>query len=160
MNRLSFLDELLVMVRTGEMKTEESAEEAEKLLLNFRRMVYEELKKEIFEDVTDIQTVYYAPEFDSWKAFLNHSNGNEDYAAVLDEAYTEKQLEDMWQNSHIMEDMTEEQIKSELSMQIGQLKMLNIVNQYSNPVNPDGEARARDMIHARLKGLFNILYEG
>lgn len=114
MNRLTFLDELLIMVRSGEIKTEESSDDAERLLLNFKCMVYEELKKEIFEDVTDIQTVYYAPEFDSWKAFLNHCNGNEDYAAVLAQTCTEEQLEQLWQSSHVMEDMTEGQIKSDM----------------------------------------------
>lgn len=160
MNRLTFLDELLVMIRSGEIKTEESSDDAERLLLSFKLMVYEELKKEIFEDVTDIQTVYYAPEFDSWKAFLNHCNGNDDYAAVLAETYTEEQLEGMWNCSHIVEDMPEEQIKSGLLLQIEQLKMLDIVNQHTKPVNPDEESLAKDMIRARLKGLFSILYEG
>lgn len=160
MDKLAFLDELVIMVQTGEIMPEEGSESAKKLLMDIRRIVHESLAEEIYNDVTDTKTAYFAPEYKSWKTFLSDCNGNIDYKVVLEESYTEEELESLWQCSHIMEDMTREQIRDDLFLQMCQLKMMSLVRKNATLVNPQSEKRTLEGIKARIKGLFNILYEG
>lgn len=167
MGKLNFLEELLIMVRNGEIRTEEAPEDAGKLLLEIRQIVCEKVQEEIYSDVTDGQTMYYAPEYESWKTFLNKCNGTADYKEVLEESYTEEQLENLWQSSHIMEDMPREQITEELLYQIDLLRILTtpiqLVGQPA-PYQKLEQERAADEIQQepiknRIKGLLNMLYE-
>lgn len=159
MNCLKLLDNLLIMVKTGEIKLGVDGLDAEEELYAIRNIVVESLYDEIVCDVTDIKTEYYAPEYASWRKYLSDCDGNADYEGVLFESFEEKELEALWQNSHIAEDMSESKIKEELLQQIGQLKMISLV---SKTASPDKSSKARSLeesMKARIKGLYNMLYE-
>lgn len=160
MDKLSLLDELLVKVSTGEIKTDtEDNDAAAKILSEIRRVVEAAIYAEIIKDVTNLHTGYYAPEYPTWKHYLNDCNGFEDYRIVLEQAFTNEELEALWQNSHIEEEMAEAQIKEDICMQIGQLKMLQLVEKIAAPRNPEKARMMIEAIKARIWGLYNILYE-
>lgn len=100
MNKLKFVDELLVMLHTGELPpTEETPREVEKILEDIRETVCRSLHQEIVDDIKDPRTAYYAPRYASWMDFLTDCNGNEDYATVMQKDFSEDILERMWQIS-------------------------------------------------------------
>ncbi|MBQ9135969.1 MAG: hypothetical protein IJX66_07765 [Lachnospiraceae bacterium] len=160
MDKLSLLDELLVKVSTGEIKTDTGDKETvAKILSEIRQVIEVATYAEIVQDVTNLHTGYFAPEYPSWKHYLIDCRGDEDYRTVLEQAFTNEELEALWQNSHIEEEMSEKQIKEDICRQIGQLKMIQLVQKTSTPRNPE---KARTMIEgmkARIVGLYNILYE-
>lgn len=160
MDKLQLLDELIIKVNTGEIKTDtEDNEKAAKILLEIRRTVEAATYAEIVGDITDLHTGYYAPEHPTWKHFLNHCNGYNDYRDVLEHAFTNEDIEALWQNSHIVEEMSEEEIKAQICSQIGQLKMMQLVERHSAPVNPEKVKTIKEGIRARILGLYNILFE-
>lgn len=159
MNHLAFLDELLVMVNTGEINTVEGKNDSIEMLQNIKMIVRRELCNEVVRDVTDARTEYFAPEYESWKTFLSDCNGDADYEQVLEDSFTEEELEILWQSSHITEELTEEQVKEDILLQIGQLKMLEIVNRKHKARNPIKALEMTAEIKARLQGLYNMLYE-
>ncbi len=160
MDKLSLLDELLVKVNTGEIKTDtEDNEVAAKILSEIRQVIEAATYAEIVQDVTDLHTGYFAPEYPSWKHYLNDCNGYEDYRTVLEQAFTNEELEALWQNSHIEEEMTEAQIKEDICKQIGQLKMIQLVQKTSTMRNPKKVRTMIEGMKARIIGLYNILYE-
>lgn len=159
MDRLALLDELLVMVRAGEIATVEGNEETEQLLLEIRRIVHESLSEEIYKDITASDTSYFAPEYESWTNFLNYCDGNSDYAAVLKESYTEKELEILWQYSHIMEELTEKKAIDALILAMKQLKMIQLLRKSSVPCDPQQARKIREGLWARIIGVYNQLYE-
>lgn len=160
MDKLTLLDELIIRIRTEEIKTvEASNKESAEILIEIRQLVEKALYDEVVGDITNYQTEYYAPEYDSWKQFLADCNGYEDYEKVLDSKFEEKELEALWQASHIAEDMDEIRIKEEMMFQIGQLKMLFLVHKWAKPINPEKNRQRMAEIEARIKGLYNMLYE-
>lgn len=159
MDRLALLDELVVMVRAGEIATVEGNEETEQLLLEIRRIVHETLSEEIYKDITASDTSYFAPEYESWMNFLNYCDGNSDYAAVLEESYTEEELESLWQCSHIMEELTEKKAIDALILAMKQLKMLQLVRKSFVPCDPQRERKIREGLRAQIIGFYNQLYE-
>lgn len=165
MGKLNLLEELSIMVRNGAIQTAEGPEAAEMLLQEIRQIVWEKVKEDIYDDVTDLPTRHYAPDFDSWKTFLSACNGTADYKKVLEEGYTEEQLENLWQTSHDMSYVSKEQVKEELLNQLDQLSILTM------PIQSDGQPDfyetleqmreaneiRKEAIKLRLKGLYNIL---
>ncbi len=158
MNKLALIDELIAMNKTGEIKFEEPKKDVENMLREIRKSVWTDLQREIERDVTGIHTGYFAPEFDSWKQFLNYCNGNEDYEQALD-SFSDSQLEILWQNSHIVETLDEMQIKTEMVKLIGQLKILDVAGRTST-AGAEKRLKTMEAIEARILGLYNILYEG
>lgn len=159
MNCLKLLDDLLIMVKTGEIKLGMEVSEAEEELRIIQNVVRESLYAEIVCDVTDIKTEYYAPEYASWKEYLSDCDGNADYKDVLFESFQEKELEALWQNSHIAEDMPENKIREEMLQQIGQLKMISLVSKTASPVKSPKARSLEESLKARIRGLYNMLYE-
>lgn len=159
MDRLNFLEELLIMVRTGEINHPDGREDAERTLLEIRDMVQTALKEEVFQDITDRDTVFYAPEHESWKDFLIDCNGYADYAKAVD-GYTEKELEELWEASHLADRMDEEQLRKKIFREIANLKMREIlVRKKYVPENlEECQQRVRES-KAKIKGFYNILYE-
>jgi len=159
MDKLAILDDLIAKIHIGEVVLEaDTRVQYEKALRELRGLVKKDLREEIVRDITDLHTEYYAPEHDSWKAFLNHCNGGSDYAAVLEE-FDESELENLWQNSHIPEEMNEAEIRADMMCQIGKLKMLSIVNRDFDCTDHDKANEMISGIVARIKGLYNMLYE-
>lgn len=158
MNKLELLDELIIRVKTKEITLQEGTEDALTTLLDIVRVVEQSLYDEIVRDITDSRTEYFAPEYPSWKHFLADCNGYGDYRQMLIK-FTNEELESMWQNSHIAEDMTEEKIKADMVLQIGQLKMLSLMGRPGQASNADKIRKMSDGIEARIKGLYNMLYE-
>lgn len=156
MDKLELLKELSIMVHTGEIQTVEDAADAEEMLSEIRQIVMKALKTEVFDNITDKNTVFYAPEYVSWKDFLNHCNGNEDYAAAL-ESYTEEELAALWEASHIAGRMDEQQIKNGIFHQFATWKMYQILLK-KKYILPDHTLQERE-IAAKVKGFYNILYE-
>ncbi len=75
---------------------------------------------------------------------------------MLNKNYTNEMLEELWQNSHISENMTEKEIKVNLALLIGQLKMLSLFNRIgAKPLNHSIAV----VIKGRITGLYNILFE-
>lgn len=163
MGKLSFLESLEEMISTGEVIPEEGKEEGIKQLHKIKEIVEQQLIMEIYRDITAYDTAYYAPEHSDWQHFLVWLNGEKDYAEVLRQNYTNEVLEELWQYSHISENMTEKEIKKDLALQIGQLKMLSLLDKIdAKPLNPQKMNIAVGMkakIKARITGLYNILYE-
>ena len=159
MNCLKLLDDLLVMVKAGEIELGEEAHDAEEELHIIKKIVKESLYNEIVCDVTDIKTEYYAPEYASWREYLSDCDGNADYEDVLFESFEEKELEALWQNSHIAEDMSESKIKDEMLQQIGQLKMISLVSKSASPAKSSKAHSLEESMKARIRGLYNMLYE-
>lgn len=159
MDCLKLLNDLLIMVKTGEIKLEEDVAEVEAMLRMIRNTVKDALYERVVLDVTDMQTGYYAPEYASWKEYLSDCDGNKDYEDVLFESFEEKELEALWQNSHIAEDMPESKIKEEMMQQIGQLKMISLVSKTASPVKSPKARSLEESLKARIKGLYNMLYE-
>ncbi len=159
MNCLKLLDDLLVMVKAGEIELGEEAPDAEEELHVIKKIVKESLYNEIVCDVTDIKTEYYAPEYASWREYLSDCDGNADYEDVLFESFEEKELEALWQNSHIAEDMSESKIKDEMLQQIGQLKMISLVSKSASPAKASKAHSLEESMKARIRGLYNMLYE-
>lgn len=159
MDRLEFLNELLIMVRTGEINHPEGKEDAERTLLEIRDMVQAALKEEVFQDITDRDTVFYAPEHESWKEFLIACNGYEDYAKAV-EGYTEKELENLWEASHLADRMDEEQLRKKIFREIADLKMREILERkkYIPMQLEECQQHVRES-RAKIKGFYNILYE-
>lgn len=165
MGKLNLLEELLNMVRSGEIQTAEGPEAAEMLLQEIRQIVWEKVKEDIYDDVTDLPTRHYAPDFDSWKTFLAVCDGTADYKQVLEEGYTEEQLENMWLTSHDISYASKKQVQDELLYQLNQLSIL------TRPIQSDGqpdfyetleqEREANELrkeaIKLKLKGLYNML---
>lgn len=158
-NHLAFLDELLVMVKTGEINTVEGKEDSIEMLENIKMIVRRELCHEIVRNVTDARTEYFAPEYEAWKTFLSDCNGDADYEQVLEDSFTEEELESLWQSSHITEEMTQEEIKADILLQIGQLKILEKVNKTHKASNPVSMLHVTSEIKARIQGLYSMLYE-
>lgn len=159
MDYLKLLNDLLIMVKTGEIKLEEDARYAEAMLRKIQSIVRDALYEMVVRDVTDMETEYYAPEHESWKAFMLWRNGYQDYETVLNESFQEKELEALWQNSHIAEDMPESKIKEEMMQQIGQLKMISLVSKTASPEKSPKVRSLEESIKARIRGLYNMLYE-
>lgn len=168
MGKLSLLEELEIKITTGELVLESctsgqnllNLEESLQVLRDIRNCVTDVIKEEIINDITNPETVFYAPEYSDWQTFLNLANGNEDYAQVLQMEFSEEDLELLWQNSHISEELTEEEIKKALVRQIGQLKMLALVKRQGfQPSEPQKSGRIIQSAEARIKGLYNMLYE-
>ena len=159
MNCLKLLDDLLIMVKTGEITLEEDAREAEAMLHMIQNTVRDALYERVVLDITDMQTEYYAPEYASWKEYLSDCDGNADYKDVLFESFQEKELEALWQNSHIAEDMPENKIREEMLQQIGQLKMISLVSKTARPVKSPKARSLEESLKARIRGLYNMLYE-
>lgn len=159
MNCLKLLDDLLIMVKTGEITLEEDAREAEAMLHLIQNTVRNALYERVVLDITDMQTEYYAPEYASWKEYLSDCDGNADYKDVLFESFQEKELEALWQNSHIAEDMPENKIREEMLQQIGQLKMISLVSKTASPVKSPKARSLEESLKARIRGLYNMLYE-
>ncbi len=156
MGKLSFLESLEEMISTGEVTPEEGKEESIAQLQKIKEIVEQQLIMEIYRDITAFDTAYYAPEHSDWQHYLLWCNGGEDYAAVLNKNYTNEMLEELWQNSHISENMTEKEIKENLALLIGQLKMLSLLNRIgAKPLNHSIAVG----IKARITGLYNILFE-
>ncbi len=159
MDCLKLLNDLLIMAKTGEIKLEEDARDVEAMLRMIRNTVKDALYERIVLDVTDMETEYYAPEYASWKEYLSDCDGNGDYEDVLFESFEEKELEALWQNSHIAEDMPENKIKEEMMQQIGQLKMISLVSKTASPVKSPKARSLEESLKARIRGLYNMLYE-
>lgn len=160
MGKLSLLDELEIMINTGEITTAESKEEALASIKAIKKMVERQIMQEIWNDVTNYDMGYYAPEHPDWQHYLNWLNGGEDYEQVLATKYTNTELEVLWQNSHISESLTEKKIKEDLTLQIGQLKMIFLLHRMGGkPCRPEKMESIIQEIKARIKGLYNILYE-
>ena len=159
MDKFAFIDELISMIRTGELKTVEGADDSIKMLEDMQLMVMESLHNEIIRDITDERTEYYAPEFKSWQQFFSYCNGNADYEKVLCSSFSQKELETLWQNSHIAEELREKEIEEKLLLEITQLKMLEIKQEASVFMNPILMLQTKEAIKARIVGLYNLLYE-
>lgn len=160
MDRFELLDDLIIMIKTREIDFGEmiDADEAENMLKTIKAMVQQSIYNEIIQDITDSDTMYYAPEYASWREFLSDCNGNNDYERVLFD-FEESELEELWQNSHIAEDMPEDKIREKLTEQIGQLKMITLIGRKDKMANRGRiEAMAKGM-KAQIKGLYNMLYE-
>lgn len=157
MEILDFLDELKAMNDTGELKTGATTEKTGKLLDRLALLVEASIKEEIFQDITDQETVYYAPENDTWKSFLAACNSSGDYAKILEEYYDEDQLEGLWQASHIMEELGPEQIKNRFLSRTTKLKVIDILLREGAVCRIDREYQ--NLQRASLKGLYNLLHE-
>ncbi len=160
MDKLTLLDELIIRIGTEEIKmSEESSKENVETLVWIGQIVENALYEEIVQDITNLQTAYYAPEYDSWKQFLADCNGYEDYIQVLHKRFSEDELENLWQSSHISEDMEEAEIKEKMMLQIGQLKMHSLICKKCKPAMPEKTLQRMNEIKARIQGLYNMLYE-
>lgn len=159
MNKFALLEELFTMVHTGEIKLQEDAADAERLILDIRKDVEAALKREIFEDITDKNTAFYAPEHDSWTDFLNFCNGNEDYAEVLGR-YTEDELTSLWEGSHLADALAEKKIMEGIFHQVATLKMYSILlkKRYVSHSPKIQEVRRLEVM-AKIKGFYSALYE-
>ncbi len=158
MDKLALLDTLIEMVQEGKLELLDDSQKAETVLWDIKLTIQRALHDEVMSDITKNTCTYYAPEYPSWREYLEDCNGNSDYRKAL-QYFDEHELDELWQNSHISEDLNEQQIKEEMMMQIGQLKMLEIVGRKLVPVNSEQHKRMMDYIRARLIGLYNILYE-
>lgn len=158
MNKLAYLEELSVMVKNGEIKTSVEPGYGAAILQDICRIVTEDTCNRIEEDITNPFTAYYKPDHPSWKHFLIYSNGYMDYEQVVLSMFTEKELDILWQNSHINDHLSEEQIKEQLIKQIGKLKMFTLVSQ-TVACNPEQNRQYQMAIKATIKGLYNRLYE-
>lgn len=160
MDKLTLLDELIIRIQSGEIKTVMATNKESELVLREVKMIVEKaLYEDVVKDVTGYRTEYYAPEWDSWKQFLAECNGYADYQKILNEKFTECELAELWQESHIAEDMEEDEIKKELISQIGQLKIFASLCREKKPVNPEKAMQGIVKMQARIQGLYNMLYE-
>lgn len=159
MNKLEFIDDLIAMVRTDELKHPCGKEDSEWILLEIRRMYMESLDNEVLDDITDKNLSFYAPDFENWKDYLNFFNGYEDYAEIL-ESYTEKDLGALWEASHLTGYMDEEHMRRKLFRLISTLKMLDTLT-VKHPVALDKAeiVSQRKEVIAQIKGIYNMLYE-
>jgi len=158
MNKIALLNTLIVMNKSGEINTGENPKDVDKMLQDIKMAVMADIRNEIFRDITDIHTSYYAPDFENWKRFLNYCNGNADYEAVLND-FEEEELEKLWQASHITEPMADEDINKELILQIRQMKILNVVGRYAKAADPKKAQLAVEAVRARIQGLYGMIYE-
>ncbi len=158
MNKIALLNTLIVMNKSGEINTGENPKDVDKMLQDIKMAVMADIRNEIFRDITDIHTSYYAPDFENWKQFLNYCNGNADYEAILND-FEEVELEKLWQASHITEPMADEDINKELILQIRQMKMLNVVGRYAKAADPPKAQLAVAAVRARIQGLYGMIYE-
>lgn len=158
MDKLALLDTLIEMVQEGNLELLDESQNAETVLWDIKLTIQRVLQDEVMSDITKNTLTYYAPEYPSWREYLEDCNGNSDYKKVL-QNFDEHELDELWQNSHISEDLNEQQIKEEMVMQIGQLKMLEIVGRKLVPANSEQHKRMVDYIRARLIGLYNMLYD-
>lgn len=141
----------------NDMKCRKITEDAGPVIDKLSQLVKDSLKEEIFQDITDQETVYYAPDYDSWKEFLSYCNGSADYERILDEYYDEEQLEQLWQASHIMEELDIEQIRNRFLDRAARLKVVDILQREGAACRIDQDYR--DLQKAGLKGLYNLLHE-
>lgn len=158
MNKIALLNTLIVMNKSGEINTGENQNDADKMLQDIKMAIIENIRNEIFRDITDIHTGYYAPDFENWKQFLNYCNGNADYEAVLND-FEEEELEKLWQASHITEPMADEDINKELILQIRQMKMFDVVGRYAKAAAPQKAQLAAESVRAKIRGLYGMIYE-
>ncbi len=158
MNKLIFLEKLMNYIREEKIEIGISGDEMVCMLNEIEEMVRAQMRNEIVEHITAYKTGYFAPEYDSWKTYFESVVDDESVSMMLNQDFTQEELEDLWQNSHIVEDLDEARIKSEMMSEIGQLKMVMTVSRTSK-TNPDLYNRFLDGKKARIKGLFNILFE-
>ena len=158
MDKLAFLDELIVMIRTGEIHTVEPVQDAEQMLSDIKVTVAQNLHREVFDDITSPDTGFYAPEHVSWKAYLIHCNGYADYAAALDE-YTEDELDGLWSISHIAEDLSDESLMREAFKALNNLKAIHLI-ELADPEAANDYCSVKEQFLAKLKGIYNLLCEG
>lgn len=160
-NRLKVLDDLLSMVRTGEVDTGEDKDDLEWALLSVRRMVEDNLYQEIISDITDAETGFYAPEHKSWKEFLAFCNGYADYKEILEKEFSEAELDALWRYSHPEEEMSRGQMMVRVFNKLCELKMNALFDVSAGPckVSIENKRRIGEMFKAAIKGIYNILYE-
>ncbi len=158
MDKLSYIEELATMVRTGEIQTSLSPDDGAALLMDAGRIVTESIYNDIVSDITNPFTIHFSPDYPSWKHFLADVNGCKDYEKILNTLFTEKELDILWNNSHISESLSEEQIREQLIKQIGKLKMISLVSKTLEGAGRT-ENQAQISIKAYIKGLYNLLYE-
>lgn len=148
------------MVHSGEISPCEGREDAERMLEEIRGIVEAALEEEVFQDITDRETVFYAPEHEGWKDFLDECNGNEDYRKAL-EGYTDGELEILWAESHQADRMDEERIQKKIFREISGLKMLELLDRKKYlTVKPEEKHWQKLEARAKIKGFYNLLYEG
>lgn len=161
MNKLALLDELILRVHTGEieLQTEPCREFAERMLQEIKMLMVQSLERKVWEDITNPATSFYAPDFESWKKLLNWADGNEDYAAVLEESYTEEELGSLWNASHVVGALQEQQIKEGIFRCVSAQRTYEMMVklQYVTP-EPQTEKLRRREILARIKGYYGVLY--
>lgn len=160
MDKLRFLDELLTKVQLGELEIREGKESAEQILNDIRNIVLKSLSEAIITDITNIDTGYYAPEHADWKEYLRHINSNDDYARALN-YFTEAQLEDLWVSSHIEEELTAEEMQTQVFSALCNLKSLNLVERLPGykAIDADRHFYIKQQQIARVKGIFNLIFE-
>lgn len=159
MDKLALLDELATMVHDKKIEVTEDATDAEKMLLDIRRIVHESLSHEVVSDITNRFTHFYAPDFDSWKSLLCSCNDNQDYATVL-ETYTEEELDSLWQHSHRVSKMDIKALSMQLYATLATFKMYEILTKQKKlPSDPKEYQINQQKILAQMKGLYNIIFE-
>lgn len=158
-NRLEVLNNLLTMVKGGEINTGMEQEDVEWALLSIREMVEESLYRNILADITDAETSYFAPEHGAWMDFLDFCNGYPDYKEILEKKFSEAELDSLWRCSHPDEDLSREQMMIRAFAKLCELKMNDVLESSGHNAAKENKRRIDEMLKATIKGIYNILYE-
>lgn len=159
MERLELLESMKLLLQTGKIHLGEPVQESIGQVERLIRDVEQLQRQEIFLDITAKDTSYFAPEQESWEAFLNKNSGSRDYGKVLEHYFTQECLEKLWNGSHITEEFEKWELQENLFQEIGRLKMMDLVyRQCTSPLCQEAYS-AMELQAARIKGYYNLLYE-
>lgn len=116
--------------------------------------------RKIREIIMSPEFKFFAPDNENWhQALAEYMNPDSEkfYAAAM-EKYTEQDMDNLWQNSHINSCLSEEEIKSNLINAICKLKMLQKMEKICD-LDEAMQEYIREGLIARTIGLYNLLYE-
>lgn len=164
-DKLAFVEELFALNIEGKLSTSSDKAKATHMLAELRAIVIKHLKEELIDYMTDIHTEYYAPEYTSWRECLLNT-----YALEHAECerilwlFDEDELECMWQNSHITEELTTVEVQKDIIHQIEKIKRLENFEREFAPmgylqITPEQEEKIKNWAKARIRGLYHLIHE-
>lgn len=157
MGKLDLIEKLHMAAWSGEMVLlKDYVTEMEEI----REVLYAYAENQILGEITDRNFGFYAPEYASWSEALleNNKSQKKDYAVILHTKFTEEELSELWELSHIAGQVTDEY---RLQMLYAALRLMKQYESMSNAAYGQ-----KDHVHtlrkakAILAGIYNSAGKG
>lgn len=155
MGKLDLIEKLNMAAWSGDMlPLKNHAEELE----DIKALIYQSVEDQIVQDITDREFLFYAPEYSSWTEALLGKNKNRasqaDYSVILNTKFTEEELAELWELSHIADPLSDDDRLNMLTVAIGLAQKYESI--LDSGSQQEGLRQLRRKSIAFLKGLYNV----